>query len=55
MLGTVYTYIVGIIRKIPELVLIVWLKLFELLKKQIHLKLEDIFFFFCVNTLLFTN
>jgi len=34
MLGTVYTYTVGIIRKIPELVLIAWLKLFGFLKKK---------------------
>lgn len=37
-LGTVYTYTLGIIRKIPEVVLIVWLKvLFVFLKKNIYL------------------
>jgi len=38
IVGRVYTYTVGIIRKIPELVLIEWLKLFELLKKKNILK-----------------
>lgn len=38
-LGTVYTYTAEIKRKIPELELIVWLELFELLKIKIYLKL----------------